>query len=117
MGLGRSAGPRVSQTAGNEVEAFIGFAAARGLVSVNGYNIQNIAAAGQPIDPENEHRLWSQYYLHGERGRAGLTENRRKFCRLLWSLWSPTWRFGDDIYARSAAAFDNPDFVDVVVRS
>jgi pimeloyl-ACP methyl ester carboxylesterase len=90
---------------------------ARGLVSVNGYNIQNIAAASQPADAEKEHRLWYQYYLHGERGRAGLTERRREFCRLLWSLWSPTWRFDDDTYARSAAAFDNPDFVDVVVHS
>ncbi|MEM5315404.1 alpha/beta hydrolase [Paraburkholderia sp. JHI869] len=90
---------------------------ARGLVSVNGYNIQNIAAALQPADPDKEHRLWYQYYLHGERGRAGLTENRRAFCRLLWSLWSPTWRFDDDTYARSAASFDNPDFVDVVIHS
>ncbi len=89
----------------------------RGLVSVNGYNIQNIAAAGRPASPENEHRLWYQYYLHGQRGRTGLTENRRAFCRLLWSLWSPTWRFDDATYARSAAAFDNPDFVDVVVHS
>ncbi|TDG09978.1 alpha/beta hydrolase [Paraburkholderia guartelaensis] len=90
---------------------------ARGLVSVNGYNIQSIAAAAQPADPEKEHRMWYQYYLHGERGRAGLTEKRRAFCRLLWSLWSPTWRFDDDVYARSAASFDNPDFVDVVVHS
>ncbi|MCP3705929.1 alpha/beta hydrolase [Paraburkholderia sp. CNPSo 3274] len=90
---------------------------ARALVSVNGYNIQDIAAAAQPADPEKEHRMWYQYYLHGERGRAGLTEKRRAFCRLLWSLWSPTWRFDDDIYARTAASFDNPDFVDVVVHS
>lgn len=90
---------------------------ARGLVSVDGYNIQNIATALQPASPAKEYRLWYQYYLHGERGRAGLAENRREFCRLLWSLWSPTWHPGEDIYARSAAAFDNPDFVDVVVHS
>ncbi|QGZ66072.1 alpha/beta fold hydrolase [Paraburkholderia acidisoli] len=90
---------------------------ARALVSVNGYNIQNIAASAQPADPEKEYRMWYQYYLHGERGRAGLTENRRAFCRLLWSLWSPTWRFSDSTYAQSAAAFDNADFVDVVVHS
>lgn len=89
----------------------------RGLVSVNGYNIQNLADAMQPASPEKEHRLWYQYYFHSERGRAGLTDNRRAFCRLLWSLWSPTWRFDDDTYARSAAAFDNPDFVDVVIHS
>jgi pimeloyl-ACP methyl ester carboxylesterase len=92
-------------------------ARARGLVSVNGYNIQNIAAAMKPVDPEKEYRMWYQYYLHGERGRAGLTEKRREFCRLLWSLWSPVWRFDDETYAQSAAAFDNPDFVDVVVHS
>jgi pimeloyl-ACP methyl ester carboxylesterase len=90
---------------------------ARGLVSVNGYNIQNIAAAMQPDSPDIEHRLWYQYYFHSERGRAGLTQVRRAFCRLLWSLWSPTWRFDDDTYAQSAAAFDNPDFVDVVIHS
>lgn len=89
----------------------------RGLVSVNGYNIQDIAASVQPASPEKEYRLWYQYYFHGERGRAGLTENRHKFCKLLWSLWSPTWRFDENTYARSAAAFDNPDFVDVVIHS
>jgi pimeloyl-ACP methyl ester carboxylesterase len=90
---------------------------ARGLVSVNGYNIQDIAAAMRPASPEKEHRLWYQYYFYSERGRAGLTEDRRAFCRLLWSLWSPTWRFDDDTYTRSATAFDNPDFVDVVIHS
>ncbi|WP_025597007.1 alpha/beta fold hydrolase [Burkholderia sp. WSM2230] len=90
---------------------------ARGLVSVNGYNIQQISTALQPAAPEKEYRLWYQYYLHSERGRAGLTQNRREFCRLLWSLWSPTWRVDEDTFARSAAAFDNPDFVEVVVHS
>lgn len=89
----------------------------RGLVSVNGYNIQHIAGADQPASPEKEHRLWYQYYFHGERGRAGLTTNRQAFCRLLWSLWSPTWRFDDETFVRSASAFDNPDFVDVVIHS
>ena len=89
----------------------------RGLVSVNGYNIQHIAGADQPASPEKEHRLWYQYYFHGERGRAGLTANRQAFCRLLWSLWSPTWRFDDETFVRSASAFDNPDFVDVVIHS
>ncbi|MDQ2149610.1 alpha/beta hydrolase [Alcaligenaceae bacterium C4P045] len=90
---------------------------ARGLVSVNGYNIQNIAHAMHPAGPEKEHRMWYQYYFHGERGRAGLTENRQAFCRLLWSLWSPTWGFHDDTFARTSAAFNNPDFVDVVIHS
>lgn len=88
-----------------------------GLVPGNGYAIQNIAAALKPADPEEERRLWYQFFLHGERGRAGLTENRRELCRLLWSLWSPTWHFDDATYERTAAAFDNPDFVEVVLHS
>jgi pimeloyl-ACP methyl ester carboxylesterase len=89
----------------------------RGLVSVNGYNIQDIAASGTPAAPENEHRYWYQYYFHGARGRAGLEQDRGRFCRLLWRLWSPTWHVDDATYARTASAFDNPDFVDVVIHS
>ncbi len=88
-----------------------------GLVSVNSYNIQNIARAMEPEAPEKELRLWYQYYLHGERGRAGLEQNRRAFSKLLWQLWSPTWRFDDATFEQSAAAFDNPDFVEVVIHS
>jgi pimeloyl-ACP methyl ester carboxylesterase len=87
------------------------------LVSCTGYNIQDVAAATEPASPEQEHRFWYQYYLHGARGRAGLTRDRRAFCRLLWRLWSPDWIFDDAEFARSAASFDNPDFVDVVVHS
>ena len=87
------------------------------LVTVNGYNIQNIATSAQPAPPEQEHRLWYQYYFHTERGRAGLTANRFELCRLIWRLWSPTWQFSDETYARSAASFENPDFVDVVIQS
>ncbi|MDR6294142.1 MULTISPECIES: alpha/beta fold hydrolase [Inquilinus] len=90
---------------------------ARGLVSVNGYNIQNIAKSGEPASPEAELRYWYQYYFHGERGRLGLERNRRDLCRLLWRLWSPEWRFDDATYDRSAGAFDNPDFVAVVIHS
>jgi pimeloyl-ACP methyl ester carboxylesterase len=89
----------------------------RGLVSGNGYNIQDIAASGQPSDPEQERRLWYQYYFQQERGRAGLRENRDALCRLLWSLWSPTWAFDDATFARSAAALGNPDFVEVAIHS
>jgi pimeloyl-ACP methyl ester carboxylesterase len=88
-----------------------------GLVSVNGYNLQDIARSGEPATPEKEYRLWYQYYLHGERGRAGLAIHRQEFCRLLWRLWSPTWAFTDADYARTAPAFGNPDFVEVVVQS
>jgi pimeloyl-ACP methyl ester carboxylesterase len=82
-----------------------------------GYNIQNIAMAGAPLSPEEEFRYWYQYYFHSERGRAGLAANRREFCLLLWRLWSPTWAFDDETFDRSAVAFDNPDFVDVVIHS
>jgi len=89
----------------------------RGLVSGNSYNIQNIAASLRPASPQQEHRLWYQYYFHSERGRAGLEANRREFCRLLWTLWSPHWQFDDATFARSAASFDNPDFVAVTIQS
>ena len=88
-----------------------------GLVSLNSYNIQNIARAMVPDQPANEHRLWYQYYFHSERGRAALQADRRGVCRLLWQLWSPSWRFDDACFDRSAEAFDNPDFVDVVIHS
>lgn len=88
-----------------------------GLVTLNSYNIQHIADAMQPAAPAQEHRLWYQYYLHSERGRAGLAQDRRALCRLLWRLWSPTWAFDDTTFERSAAAFDNPDFVDVAIHS
>ena len=88
-----------------------------GLVSFNSYNIQNIAKAMVPDTPANEHSLWYQYYFHSERGRAGLARDRRGVTRLLWKLWSPTWAFDDATFERSAAAFDNPDFVDVVIQS
>jgi pimeloyl-ACP methyl ester carboxylesterase len=89
----------------------------RGLVSAGGYNIQDIAASAAPQAPENEWRYWYQYYFHGERGRAGLAQDRYAFCKLLWRLWSPNWRFDEETYRRSAASFDNPDFVDVVIHS
>lgn len=88
-----------------------------GLVTGGGYNVHHLPTAMEPAAPEDEHRFWYQYYLHGERGRAGLERNRRALCRLLWTLWSPNWRFDDGTYERTAASFDNPDFVDVVVHS
>ncbi|MBX3588671.1 MAG: alpha/beta hydrolase [Ramlibacter sp.] len=88
-----------------------------GLVSLNSYNIQDIARAMEPDTPANEHSLWYQYYFHSERGRAGLVRDRRSLVKLLWRLWSPTWAFDDATFERSAPAFDNPDFVDVVIQS
>lgn len=91
----------------------------QGLVSGggDGYNIQNIATANQPQTPEYELRYWYQFYFHSERGRAGLARNHHAFCKLLWKLWSPNWRFDDATYDRTAVSFENPDFVDVVIHS
>ncbi|MBH0239393.1 alpha/beta fold hydrolase [Methylobrevis albus] len=89
-----------------------------GLVSCGaGYNIQNIAAAGTPVPPEEEARYWYQYYFHSERGRRALEDNRRGVCRFIWQLWSPSWAFDDATFERSAASFDNPDFVEIVIHS
>jgi pimeloyl-ACP methyl ester carboxylesterase len=85
---------------------------ATGLVTVGGYNIQNIAEAAKPASPATEYRRWYQWYFHTERGRAGLAANRGPLCRLLWELWSPNYRFDDATYKQTAASFDNPDFVD-----
>lgn len=89
----------------------------RCLVTANGYNLQNIPASRAPLAPEAEHRLWYQYYFHTARGEAGLAANSAGLCHLLWRLWSPEWTFDDETFARSAAAFDNPDFVAVVIHS
>ncbi|TAJ24219.1 MAG: alpha/beta hydrolase [Reyranella sp.] len=90
---------------------------ARCLMSSTGYNIQNIAVSAEPAPAAAEHRFWYQYYFHTERGRAGLTKNRRDICRLLWKLWSPEWTFDEATFEKTAKAFDNPDFVDVVIQS
>src|SRR5436190_2219720 len=92
-------------------------ARARGLVSCTGYNIQDIAGSGKPASAAQEHRFWYQFYFATARGAAGLTENRRDICRLLWKLWSPMWEFDDPTFEASAASFDNPDFVPVVIQS
>ncbi|WP_375415049.1 alpha/beta fold hydrolase [uncultured Bradyrhizobium sp.] len=88
-----------------------------GLVSCTGYNIQDIANSANPADPEQEARLWYQYYFHTGRGRNGLIRKRRELCRLLWKMWSPAWAFDDATFDRTAASFDNEDFVDVVIHS
>jgi pimeloyl-ACP methyl ester carboxylesterase len=90
----------------------------QGLVSCGaGYNIQNIAESGNPAAPEQEWREWYQYYFHSERGRLGLAQNRNALCRLLWRLWSPTWQFTDFTFTQSALAFENSDFVEIVIHS
>jgi pimeloyl-ACP methyl ester carboxylesterase len=88
-----------------------------GLVSVNSYLIQDIANAMVPFTPEREVALWYQYYFQLERGRAGLAANRRGVAKILWRQWSPNWHFDEECFERTAAAHDNPDYVDVVIHS
>lgn len=89
----------------------------RGLVTCAGYQIQDLARAKAPADPEQELRFWYQYYFQTERGRNGLAQHRYDLGRLLWKLWSPTWEFDEETYRRTAASFENDDFVEVVVHS
>ncbi|MEV8517643.1 alpha/beta hydrolase [Dactylosporangium sp. NPDC051484] len=88
-----------------------------GVVSVGGNQIHDLARAAHPVAPRAEAALWYQYYFLTERGRRGLARHRRELTRQLWSDWSPTWRFTDAEFARTAASFDNPDWVDTVVHS
>ena len=88
-----------------------------GLVSVNDYLIQDIAHAGTPLPAKLEWGIWTQFYFATERGRTGLAANRNDIARLLWTNENPTWRFDDATFQRSAASFDNPDYVDVVIHS
>jgi pimeloyl-ACP methyl ester carboxylesterase len=89
----------------------------KGLVSVNSYLIQDIARAMTPIAAKIESGLWYQYYFQTERGRAGLAADRRGVARVIWTRNSPSWRFDDATFERTASAFDNPDYVDVVIHS
>ena len=66
---------------------------------------------------KTEHRLWYQYYFGTQRGHDGLAANRRDLALLLWRLWSPSWDFDEATFDQSAASFDNPDFVEVVIHS
>jgi pimeloyl-ACP methyl ester carboxylesterase len=88
-----------------------------GLVSVNSYQIQDIANAMVPLNPVREVALWYQYYFQLERGRAGLAANRREIARILWRQWSPNWHFDQATFDRAALAHDNPDYVDIVIHS
>ncbi len=86
-------------------------------VFVAGYSIQNVFSAPRPAAPQVEAAFWYQWYFNTERGRAGLRQNRRALCKLLWQQWSPTWKFSDATYDATAPSFDNPDFVDCVIHS
>jgi pimeloyl-ACP methyl ester carboxylesterase len=89
----------------------------KALVSVSGYLIGSQEAGSTPLPPRAELQWWYQYYFATERGRLGYQKNTREFNRLIWQLASPKWNFDDETYDRSAAAFDNPDHVDVVIHN
>ena len=89
----------------------------RAVVLVAGYTIQNTVAPSRPVSAEAAQRLWYQWYFNTEQGRTGLEANRRDICRHLWRQISPTWRFSDATFDRTAPSFDNADFVDVVIHS
>jgi pimeloyl-ACP methyl ester carboxylesterase len=89
----------------------------RALVTIGGYNVQNTIDPSRPASAIEERAFWYQWYFNTERGRAGLEANRREICRLLWQEWSPSWRFDDATFDRTARSFDNPDFVEVVIHS
>src|SRR5258707_10974348 len=99
------------------IAAILAPARVRALVTIGGYNVQNTLAPPRPASAEDERGYWYQWYFNTERGRLGLEQNRRAICRLLWRDWSPGWRFDDATFERTAASFDNPDFVDVVIHS
>jgi pimeloyl-ACP methyl ester carboxylesterase len=88
-----------------------------GLVSVSGYLIGSQAAGKLPLPPEAELQWWYQYYFATERGRTGYEKYRREFAKLIWRTASPKWDFDDATFERSAASFDNPDHVAIVIHN
>ncbi|MGW2621230.1 alpha/beta fold hydrolase [Micromonospora taraxaci] len=89
----------------------------QGLVSVSGYLIAGQESGRAPLPPKAELAWWYQYYFATERGREGYDKNRRDFNKLIWHTASPQWTFDDATFDRSAAAFDNPDHVEIVVHN
>jgi len=89
----------------------------KALVSVSGYLIGSVEANRRPLPPRAELGWWYQFYFATERGRRGYAENTRAFDRLIWQTASPSWSFDDQTFERSAASFDNPDHVDVVIHN
>jgi pimeloyl-ACP methyl ester carboxylesterase len=89
----------------------------KALVSVSGYLIGSQAAGQVPLPPQAELQWWYQYYFATERGRAGYEQYRHDFAKLIWQLASPKWDFDDATFERSAATFDNPDHVSIVIHN
>src|SRR4051812_44530449 len=89
----------------------------KALVSVSGYLIGSQDANSKPLPPEAELQWWYQFYFATERGRIGYETYRREFARLIWQLASPKWHFDDATFDRTAASFDNPDHVNIVIHN
>ena len=89
----------------------------RGHVSVSGYLIGSQTSGEQPLPPEAEYQWWYQFYFATDRGKAGYDKNRHDFNKLIWRLASPKWNFSDATFDRSAASFDNPEHVDIVIHN
>ncbi len=89
----------------------------KALVSVSGYLIPSQDANKMPLPPKAELQWWYQYYFATERGRAGYDKYRRDFARLIWQIASPKWDFDDATFDRTAASFDNPDHVSIVIHN
>jgi pimeloyl-ACP methyl ester carboxylesterase len=89
----------------------------KGMVSVSGYLIAGQEAGKMALPPKAELQWWYQFYFATERGRAGYDKYRHDFARLIWQLASPQWHFDDATFDRSAAAFDNPDHVAIVIHN
>jgi pimeloyl-ACP methyl ester carboxylesterase len=87
----------------------------KGLVAVSGYGVGTPTAA--PLPPEAEHAWWYEFYFATDQGKAGYDRNRHDFAKLIWRLASPRWNFDDATFDRSAAAFNNPDHVDIVIHN
>ena len=88
-----------------------------GLVAVSGYLIGSQAGGMQPFPPEAEYQWWYQFYFATERGKLGYEKNRNEFNKLIWRLASPQWNFDEATFNRSAASFDNPDHVRIVIHN
>jgi pimeloyl-ACP methyl ester carboxylesterase len=88
-----------------------------GLVSVSGYLIGSPQANAVPLPPAAELAWWYQFYFATERGRLGYERHRVDFNRLIWRTASPTWQFDESTYQRTAASFDNPDHVAIVIHN
>jgi pimeloyl-ACP methyl ester carboxylesterase len=86
-------------------------------VSVSGHLIGNQEAGRMPLPPKDEYDWWYQFYFATERGRAGYEKYRRDFSKLIWRQASPKWNFDDATFDRTAASFDNPDHVAIVIHN